>query len=87
MVLERGVVRTPGRFSLGDGWCLGGFDVGEFGELVDDADGFDAYGADALEEVDDVFLVVGKSVGVDAFADGRVCLRRNFMEWFVFGVD
>ena len=51
---------------------LGGFDVGEFGELVDDADGFDAYGADALEEVDDVFLVVGEAVGVEAFADGRV---------------
>ena len=51
---------------------LGGFDVGEFGELVDDADGFDAYGADAFEEVDDVFLVVGETVGVEAFTDGRV---------------
>ena len=51
---------------------LGGFDVGEVGELVDDADGFDAYGADAFEEVDDAFFVVGESVGVEAFADGWV---------------
>ena len=51
---------------------LGGFDVGEFGELVDDADGFDAYCGDAFEEVDDAFLVVGEAVGVEVFADGRV---------------
>ena len=30
------------------------------------------YGADALEEVDDAFFVVGETVGVEAFADGRV---------------
>ena len=44
----------------------------EFGELVDDSDRLDAYGAHALEEVDDSFLVVGESVGVEAFADGWV---------------
>ena len=42
------------------------------GTRFDDADGFDAYGGDALEEVDDVFLVVDEAVGVEAFADGRV---------------
>ena len=51
---------------------LGGFDVGESRQLVDDADGFDAYGGDALEEVDDAFFVVGETVGVEAFADGWV---------------
>ena len=50
---------------------LGGFDVGEFGELIDDADGFDAYG-DGLEEVDDLAFVVGEAVGVEAFADGWI---------------
>ena len=51
---------------------LGGFDVGEFGEFIDDSDRLDAYGADALEEVDDAFLMVGEAVGVEAFADGWV---------------
>ena len=27
---------------------------------------------DALEEVDDAFLVVGEAVGVESFADGRI---------------
>lgn len=40
--------------------------------MVCDADGFDAYGGDAFEEVDDVFLVVGEAVGVEVFADGGV---------------
>ena len=65
---------------------LGGFDVGEFSELVDDADGFDAYGGDALEEVDDAFLVVGESVGVE---EGRpiigMTLRYDRLDnfWFI----
>ena len=42
------------------------------GHLVDDVHGFDADGADALEQVDDVVFVVGEAVGVEQFADGGV---------------
>jgi len=42
------------------------------GHLVDDVHGFDADGANPLQQVDDVLFVVGKAVGVEEFADGGV---------------
>lgn len=42
------------------------------GHLVDDVHGFDADGADPLEQVDDVLFVVGKAISVEQFADGGV---------------
>ena len=37
-----------------------------------DAHGFHAYGGDAQQQVDDLFLVVGEAIGVEFFADGGV---------------
>ena len=42
------------------------------GPVVHYGHGFYAYGADAAEEVDDLLLVVGEAVGVEALADGGV---------------
>ena len=40
--------------------------------MVDNVHGFDADSADAQQQVDDVFFVVGEAVGVEFFADGGV---------------
>ena len=42
------------------------------GHCVHYLHGLDADGADAAQEVNDFFLVVGEAVGVEAFGNGRV---------------
>ena len=43
--------------------------LNRIGHLLDDLYCFDADGADSLQQVDDVFFVVGKLVGIEEFGD------------------
>lgn len=42
------------------------------GHLLDDFYGFDADGADSIEQIDNVFFVVSETVGIEFGANGRV---------------
>jgi len=55
-----------------------GVDPGDPLQLIDDAHRLNADGADALQQVDDPLLVVGKAVSVEALPDGGVP-RRLFL--------
>ena len=57
------------------------------GHLLDDFHCFDADGADSLQQVDDMFFVVGKLVGIEEFGDRRIFSRVSASNFVLFDTD